>query len=165
MSTVHLMHDKLEQASNPLAPLALIALPSCEDLAEKINEWIRYFRMGDHNEHRDDLTYEGYYKDDYRIPVTVPRFSTGEAKAVLGESARGKDVYIFVDITNHSITYKMNGFINHMSPDDHFQDLKRVIAAINGKARRINVIMPFLYEGRQHKRSGRESLDAAIMYK
>ena len=165
MSTVHLMHDKLEQASNPLAPLALIALPSCEDLAEKINEWIRYFRMGDHNEHRDDLTYEGYYKDDYRIPVTVPRFSTGEAKAFLGESARGKDVYIFVDITNHSITYKMNGFINHMSPDDHFQDLKRVIAAINGKARRINVIMPFLYEGRQHKRSGRESLDAAIMYK
>jgi ribose-phosphate pyrophosphokinase len=159
------MHDKLEQASNPVAPLALIALPSCDNFAVKVNEWIRYFRMGDHNEHRDDLTYEGYYKDDYRIPVTVPRFSTGEAKAVLGESARGKDVYIFVDITNHSITYKMNGFINHMSPDDHFQDLKRVIAAINGKARRINVIMPFLYEGRQHKRSGRESLDAAIMYK
>ena len=121
--------------------------------------------MGDHNEHRDDPAYKGYYKDDYRLPVALPRFSTGEGKAVLEQSTRGKDVYIFVDITNHSITYQMNGFTNHMSPDDHFQDLKRVISAINGKARRINVIMPFLYEGRQHKRSGRESLDAAIMYK
>jgi ribose-phosphate pyrophosphokinase len=159
------MHDKLEQASNPVAPLALIALPSCDNFAVKVNEWIRYFRMGDHNEHRDDPAYKGYYKDDYRLPVALPRFSTGEGKAVLEQSTRGKDVYIFVDITNHSITYQMNGFTNHMSPDDHFQDLKRVISAINGKARRINVIMPFLYEGRQHKRSGRESLDAAIMYK
>ena len=99
------------------------------------------------------------------LPLVLPRFSTGEGKAVLQDSTRGKDVYILVDITNYSITYKMNGFTNHMSPDDHFQDLKRVIAAINGKAHRINVIMPFLYEGRQHKRSGRESLDAAIMYK
>ena len=159
------MHDKLEQASNPVAPLALIALPSCDNFAVKVNEWIRYFRMGDHNEHRDDPAYKGYYKDDYRLPVALPRFSTGEGKAVLEQSTRGKDVYIFVDITNHSITYQMNGFTNHMSPDDHFQDLKRVISAINGKARRINVIMPFLYEGRQHKRSGRESLYAAIMYK
>lgn len=165
MSTEHVMHDKLEQASNPVAPLALIALPSCDNFAVKVNEWIRYFRMGDHNEHRDDPAYKGYYKDDYRLPVALPRFSTGEGKAVLEQSTRGKDVYIFVDITNHSITYQMNGFTNHMSPDDHFQDLKRVISAINGKARRINVIMPFLYEGRQHKRSGRESLDAAIMYK
>ncbi len=165
MSTEHVMHDKLEQASNPVAPLALIALPSCDNFAVKVNEWIRYFRMGDHNEHRDDPAYKGYYKDDYRLPVVLPRFSTGEGKAVLEQSTRGKDVYIFVDITNHSITYQMNGFTNHMSPDDHFQDLKRVISAINGKARRINVIMPFLYEGRQHKRSGRESLDAAIMYK
>ena len=165
MSTEHVMHDKLEQASNPVAPLALIALPSCDNFALKVNEWIRYFRMGDHNEHRDDPAYKGYYKDDYRLPVALPRFSTGEGKAVLEQSTRGKDVYIFVDITNHSITYQMNGFTNHMSPDDHFQDLKRVISAINGKARRINVIMPFLYEGRQHKRSGRESLDAAIMYK
>ena len=165
MSTEHVMHDKLEQASNPVAPLALIALPSCDNFAVKVNEWIRYFRMGDHNEHRDDPAYKGYYKDDYRLPVVLPRFSTGEGKAVLEQSTRGKDVYIFVDITNHSITYQMNGFTNHMSPDDHFQDLKRVISAINGNARRINVIMPFLYEGRQHKRSGRESLDAAIMYK
>ena len=165
MSTEHVMHDKLEQASNPVAPLALIALPSCDYFAVKVNEWIRYFRMGDHNEHRDDPAYKGYYKDDYRLPVALPRFSTGEGKAVLEQSTRGKDVYIFVDITNHSITYQMNGFTNHMSPDDHFQDLKRVISAINGKARRINVIMPFLYEVRQHKRCGRESRDAAIMYK
>ena len=143
MATEHIMHDKLEQTSNPVAPLALMILPSAESFGEKMNYWINYFRMGDHNEHRDD---------------------PGEGKAVLGESARGKDVFILVDITNYSITYEMNGFTNHMSPDDHFQDLKRVISAINGKARRINVIMPFLYEGRQHKRSGRESLDAAIMY-
>ena len=121
MSTEHVMHDKLEQASNPVAPLALIALPSCDNFAVKVNEWIRYFRMGDHNEHRDDPAYKGYYKDDYRLPVVLPRFSTGEGKAVLEQSTRGKDVYIFVDITNHSITYQMNGFTNHMSPDDHFQ--------------------------------------------
>ena len=165
MANVHYMHDKLEQKSNPVAPLALIVLPSARDLGEKVNRWISYFRMGDHNEHRNDPTYEGYYEQDYRLPVLLPRFSTGEGKAVLEASARGKDIYILVDVTNHSITYEMNGFTNHMSPDDHFQDLKRVIAAINGKAHRISVIMPFLYEGRQHNRSGRESLDAAIMYK
>ena len=165
MATDHTLHDKLEQTSNPVAPLALIVMPSSEKLGAKINDWIRYFRMGDHNQYREDPTYEGYYEEDYRLPLVIPRFPTGEAKAVLENSARGKDVFILVDITNYSITYKMNGFINHMSPDDHFQDLKRVISAINGKAHRINVIMPFLYEGRQHKRSGRESLDAAIMYK
>lgn len=165
MATEHVLHDKLEQTSNPVAPLALIVLPSAEKLGEKINDWIRYFRMGDHNKFRKDPTYEGYYKDDYRLPILLPRFETGEGKAVLSDSARGMDVFILVDITNYSITYQMNGFVNHMSPDDHFQDVKRVISAINGKAHRINVIMPFLYEGRQHKRSGRESLDAAIMYK
>ena len=165
MATEHVLHDKLEQTSNPVAPLALIVLPSAEKLGAKINDWIRYFRMGDHNKFRKDPTYEGYYKDDYRLPVLLPRFSTGEGKAVLSDSARGMDVFILVDITNYSITYQMNGFVNHMSPDDHFQDVKRVISSINGKAHRINVIMPFLYEGRQHKRSGRESLDAAIMYK
>ena len=165
MATEHVLHDKLEQTSNPVAPLALIVLPSAEKLGEKINRWIHYFRIGDHNAYRNDPTYEGYYEEDYRLPLVLPRFSTGEGKAVLQDSTRGKDVFILVDITNYSITYKMNGFTNHMSPDDHFQDLKRVIAAINGKAHRINVIMPFLYEGRQHKRSGRESLDAAIMYK
>ncbi len=165
MATYHVLHDQLEQTSNPVAPLALIVLPSAEPFGEKVNKWISYFRLGDHNEHRDDPAYEGYYEQDYRLPVSIPRYSTGESTAILDVSARGKDIYILVDVTNHSITYEMNGFTNHMSPDDHFQDLKRVIAAINGKAHRINVIMPFLYEGRQHHRSGRESLDAAIMYK
>ncbi|MBQ9033271.1 MAG: ribose-phosphate pyrophosphokinase [Lachnospiraceae bacterium] len=164
MATDHVLHDKLEQTSNPVAPLALIVLPSAEEFGEKINGWIHYFRSGDHNEHREDPAYEGYYEEDYRLSHALPRFSTGEGKAVLQDSVRGKDVFILVDITNYSITYQMSGFTNHMSPDDHFQDLKRVISAINGKAHRINVIMPFLYEGRQHKRSGRESLDAAIMY-
>ena len=164
MATDHVLHDKLEQTSNPVAPLALIVLPSAEEFGEKINGWIHYFRAGDHNEYREDPAYEGYYEEDYRLSHALPRFSTGEGKAVLQDSVRGKDVFILVDITNYSITYQMNGFTNHMSPDDHFQDLKRVISAINGKAHRINVIMPFLYEGRQHKRSGRESLDAAIMY-
>ena len=165
MGTYHNLHDMIEQTSNPVAPLALIVHPSAEKLGEKINRWISYCRMGDHNEHRDDPTYGGYYEKDYRLPVSIPRLDTGEAKAILNASTRGKDVFILVDVTNHSITYKMDGFVNHMSPDDHFQDLKRIIAAINGKAHRINVIMPFLYEGRQHNRSGRESLDAAIMYK
>ena len=165
MADIQTLHDQLEQTSNPVAPLALIVLPSAEPLGEKINKWISYFRLGDHNEHRDDPAYEGYYEQDYRLSVSIPRFSTGESYAVLVDSARGKDVYILADVTNHSITYDMYGFINHMSPDDHFQDLKRVIAAINGKAHRITVIMPFLYEGRQHNRTGRESLDAAIMYK
>lgn len=149
MATEHVLHDKLEQTSNPVAPLALIVLPSAEKLGEKINKWIHYFRIGDHNAHRSDPTYDGYYEEDYRLPLVLPRFSTGEGKAVLQDSTRGKDIFIIVDITNYSITYEMNGFTNHMSPDDHFQDLKRVIAAINGKAHRINVIMPFLYEGRQ----------------
>ena len=165
MADILALHDQLEQTSNPVAPLALIVLPSAQSLGEKINKWISYFRLGDHNEHRDDPTYEGYYEQDYRLSVSIPRFATGESYAVLVDSARGKDVYILVDVTNHSITYDMYGFVNHMSPDDHFQDLKRVIAALNGKAHRITVIMPFLYEGRQHNRTGRESLDAAIMYK
>ena len=104
MATDHILHDKLEQTSNPVAPLALIVLPSAEKLGEKINRWIRYFRLGDHNEHRDDPTYEGYYEEDYRLPLVLPRYSTGEGKAVLQDSARGKDVYILVDITNYSIT-------------------------------------------------------------
>lgn len=159
------LHDKLESRSTPVAPLCLLVLPSAADLGLKINNWIRDFRMSDHNQYRDAAVYKGYYKDDYRTDLSMIRFHTGEGKAVLMDSVRGKDVFILVDITNHSITYEMNGFVNHMSPDDHFQDLKRVITAINGKAHRINVIMPFLYEGRQHNRSKRESLDAAIMFK
>lgn len=159
------MHETLEKSHMPVAPLGLIIMPSAEPLGAKINEWIKKFRLTDHNIHRTSPVYDGYYSDDYRMRASLPRFETGEGRAVLGDSARGKDIYILTDVTNHSITYEMNGFTNHMSPDDHFQDLKRVIAAINGKAHRINVMMPFLYEGRQHKRGGRESLDASIMLK
>ena len=116
MAAYHVLHDQLEQTSNPVAPLALIVLPSAEPLGEKINKWISYFRLGDHNEHRDDPTYEGYYEQDYRLPVSLPRFPTGESVAILESSARGKDIYILVDVTNHSITYEMNGFTNHMFP-------------------------------------------------
>ena len=106
--------------------------------------------------------YEGYERDSYIIQSQVPRFGSGEAKGIINESVRGDDIYILLDVCNYSLTYSLCGHTNHMSPDDHFQDLKRVIAAVGGKARRINVIMPFLYESRQHKRSGRESLDCAL---
>ena len=107
-------------------------------------------------------SFKGYHRDDYLLEVSCPRFGSGEAKGLIKESVRGSDLYLLVDVCNHSLTYKMSGQVNHMSPDDHYQDLKRVIAAVGGKARRITVIMPFLYESRQHRRSARESLDCAL---
>ena len=156
--------QKLEQAM-PVAPIKLIATKSMEAMAKNINQYLVEFRRDLNNKFKNDPAFHGYMEDDYLLPVSCPRFGSGEGKAVLQDSARGKDVFILVDVTNHSITYKMNGFINHMSPDDHYQDLKRIISAINGKAHRINIIMPFLYEGRQHRRTGRESLDCAYMLK
>ncbi len=156
------LHEKLDRTV-PVAPLGLIVLPSAEGLGEKINSYIAQFRGT--SKHLTGPLFDGYSRPDYRIPVSLRRFDTGEGRGMIEESCRGKDIYILVDVTNHSITYQMNGFTNHMSPDDHYQDLKRVITAINGKARRIHVIMPFLYEGRQHHRSGRESLDASLMLK
>ena len=156
--------QKLEQAM-PVAPIKLIATKSMETMAKNINQYLVEFRRDLNNKFKNDPAFHGYMEDDYLLPVSCPRFGSGEGKAVLQDSARAKDVFILVDVTNHSITYKMNGFINHMSPDDHYQDLKRIISAINGKAHRINIIMPFLYEGRQHRRTGRESLDCAYMLK
>ena len=149
--------------SMPVAPLAIIALPSARQLGEKISSYISDFRRIDSNSEEEIPYRDNYYQDSYLMDVNLERFQTGEGRAVMLESARGKDVFILVDVMNWTVTYKMNGFVNHMSPDDHFQDLKRVIASIQGKARRITVIMPFLYEGRQHHRSSRESLDAALM--
>ena len=149
----------------PVAPIKLIATKSMETMAKNINQYLVEFRRDLNNKFKNDPAFHGYMEDDYLLPVSCPRFGSGEGKAVLQDSARGKDVFILVDVTNHSITYKMNDFINHMSPDDHYQDLKRIISAINGKAHRINIIMPFLYEGRQHRRTGRESLDCAYMLK
>ena len=114
------------------------------------------------NAHSESLAFKGYQRDSYLVQTKVPRFGSGEAKGVILESVRGTDLYLLVDVANYSLTYSLCGHPNHMSPDDHFQDLKRIIAAVGGKARRITVIMPFLYESRQHKRSTRESLDCAI---
>ncbi|MDO5590960.1 MAG: ribose-phosphate pyrophosphokinase [Lachnospiraceae bacterium] len=146
----------------PVGALGIIALDGCQDMGKRVNDYIVDWRHQDSHEFKDDVVFTGYEKDNYLINAQVPRFGSGEAKGILGESVRGKDIYLMVDVCNYSLTYSMSGQTNHMSPDDHFQNLKRVIAAVGGKGRRINVIMPFLYESRQHKRSGRESLDCAL---
>ena len=145
----------------PVGPLGLIPLKSCAELGEKVNRHLVEWRRERESEHESTIAFTGYQRDNYLIDAQTPRFGSGEAKGTIEESIRGDDLYFMVDVCNYSLTYSLCGMVNHMSPDDHFQDLKRVIAAAAGKARRINVIMPFLYEGRQHKRSGRESLDCA----
>lgn len=146
----------------PVGPLGIIALPSCKEMGSKIDEHIVSWRKSGSEEHVTRIPFNGYIQDSYLIDAKVPRFGSGEAKGIISQSVRGDDIYVITDVTNHSISYSLSGHQNFMSPDDHFQDLKRVIAAIGGKARRVNVIMPFLYESRQHKRSGRESLDCAL---
>ena len=149
----------------PVAPLKIAALESSKDLALKVNEHLVRFRQNDTEElirREKDLNYRGYDVDSYLLDCMCPRFGTGEAKAVINESVRGADLYAMVDITNYSLAYSMYGYTNHMSPDDHYLDLKRIIGASVASAHRVNVIMPFLYEGRQHKRSKRESLDCAM---
>jgi len=140
----------------PLGPLAMIAVPGCEELAERVDAYLAMWRRK-----RED-TFGGYRKDSYMVDISVPRFGSGEAKGTINTTVRGDDLYILVDVCNYNLTYTMHGEENSMSPDDHFQNLKRVIAAVGGKAKRITVIMPFLYESRQHKRSTRESLDCAL---
>ncbi len=147
----------------PVAPLKIVALDSAYTIGKQVNDYLVDFRKTINNVHKSDPALLGYIENNYLLDVSIPRFRSGEAKAVVSESIRGKDLFILVDVCNYSITYNMNGFINHKSPDDHYQDLKRIIAAAEGKAHRINIIMPFLYEGRQHKRYGRESLDCAYM--
>ncbi len=146
----------------PVGPLGIIPLESCAEIGKEVDNYLVSWRQANTSEHKSNITFSGYEKDSYIVGASVPRFGSGEAKAVLNESVRGQDIYLIVDVCNHSMTYSLCGIENHMSPDDHYQDLKRVIAAIAGKARRINVIMPFLYESRQHKRSSRESLDCAL---
>ena len=142
--------------------LGLIPLISCKDLGEKVNEWLIQWRKERSHEELDSFAFEGYQRESYLIPVQTARFGSGEAKCTIMESVRGDDIYLMVDVCNYSLTYSIGPYENLMSPDDHFQDLKRVIGAIGGKARRVNVIMPYLYESRQNIRSGRESLDCAI---
>ena len=145
-----------------VGPLGLIPLKSCTGLGKKVDDYLVEWRRERESEHKSTIAFSGYQRDSYILEANTPRFGSGEGKGTIEESVRGDDLYIMVDVCNYSLTYSLFGMINHMSPDDHFQDLKRIIAAAAGKARRINVIMPFLYESRQHKRSGRESLDCAM---
>lgn len=149
----------------PVGPLGLIPLNSCAELGDRVNSYLVEWRGKRESEHKSTIAFSGYQRDSYLIQAGTPRFGSGEGKGTVLQSVRGDDLYIMVDVCNYSLTYSLFGMTNHMSPDDHFQDLKRVIAAAAGKARRINVIMPFLYESRQHKRSGRESLDCALALK
>lgn len=149
----------------PVAPLKIAALESCYDFAKGVNDYIVEFRRNDTTELMSchaDLHYRGYDCDNYLLDIACPRFGSGEAKGVIKESVRGTDVFVMVDVLNHSLSYKLNGFTNYMSPDDHYQDLKRIISACVANAKRVNVIMPFLYESRQHKKTKRESLDCAL---
>ena len=156
-----MVNISLLEKSIPVAPIKIAALDSCHELAQKVDSHLVQFRQELDSHNKSGLSFRGYSEDTFLIESKCPRFGSGEAKGVINESVRGTDLFVMVDVCNYSLTYKVNGYINHMSPDDHYQDLKRMIAAVEGKAKRINVIMPFLYEGRQHKRSGRESLDCA----
>lgn len=146
----------------PVGPLGIVAMESCKNLGQKVDNYIVEWRKNRTGEHTHTIAFSGYQKDSYLVKAQVPRFGSGEAKGIINQSVRGDDLYLMVDVGNYSMTYSLCGYENHMSPDDHYQDLKRIIAAVGGKARRINVIMPFLYESRQHKRTGRESLDCAL---
>lgn len=147
----------------PVGQLGIIALPGCEELANKIDNYLIRWRFQRNSEHKDTLAFAGYEKSTYLINMNFPRFGTGEGKAALNQTVRGYDIYILADVFNYGVTYKMYGMTVPMSPDAHFANLKRAISAIEGKAKRVSVIMPMLYEGRQHKRSSRESLDCAMM--
>ena len=154
--------DKRNLETIPVGSLGIIPLEGCKDLGKKVDSYLVKWREERENEHKESLAFSGYMRPSYILDAKVPRFGSGEAKGLINESVRGTDLYLMVDVCNYSLTYKMGGFENHMSPDDHYQDLKRIIAAVGGKARRITVIMPFLYESRQHKRTSRESLDCAM---
>ncbi|MHC1785940.1 MAG: ribose-phosphate pyrophosphokinase [Christensenellales bacterium] len=146
----------------PYGPLGVIAMPGCEEIGEHINNWLLKWHDLQEIQDQEFYTVPGKNRENFLMKAYCPRFGTGESKGVLKESVRGYDIYIIVDVCNYAVRYKMYDFDVPMSPDDHYQDLKRVIAAIAGKAKRVNVIMPFLYESRQHRRTARESLDCAI---
>ena len=155
--------DERHTATIPYGTLGIVPLKSCSKMGEKVDDYLVQWREQREHENQSNLAFSGYKRDSYVVSASTPRFGSGEGKGVLNDSIRGYDLYIMVDVCNYSIEYSLCGTTNHMSHDDHYADLKRVIAAAGGKARRINVIMPFLYESRQHKRSGRESLDCALM--
>ena len=153
---------ELLEKSMPVAPIRIAALEGCRDLAEEVDRKLVKFRKELVEKKGLNNIPQGYSEKSFLVDCECPRFGTGEGKGIIKESVRGTDLYIMVDVTNYSSTYTVCGHVNHMSPDNHFQDLKRIISAATGKAHRINVIMPFLYEGRQHRRKKRESLDCAV---
>ena len=157
--------EKRNLETIPVGSLGIISLPGCKPLGEKVDQYLVKWRAERESEHKESLAFAGYQRESYLLDAKVPRFGSGEAKGQILESVRGTDLYLLVDVLNYSMTYSLCGNENHMSPDDHYQDLKRIIAAVGGKARRITVIMPFLYESRQHKRTSRESLDCALALK
>ncbi|MBQ8599304.1 MAG: ribose-phosphate pyrophosphokinase [Oscillospiraceae bacterium] len=156
------MSNNTHEISIPVGMLSVVGMRGCEELSAKVDSYLTKWRSARHGELTADADFNGYIRDSYLLKTKCPRFGSGEAKGTLLESARGHDIFIVCDVFNYGVTYDMYGMKVPMSPDDHFQDIKRIIAAIGGKARRINVIMPMLYEGRQHKRSTRESLDCAL---
>lgn len=154
----------VKQQTIPVGSLGIIAMDNIKPLAEKVDAYIASWRSErEKTSDANALHFKGYQRDSYLLDARVPRFGSGEGKGVINESIRGMDIYILLDVLNYSMTYKLCGIENHMSPDDHYQDLKRIIGAVQGKANRISVIMPFLYESRQHRRTARESLDCAAM--
>ena len=154
--------EKRNLETIPVGSLGIIPLEGCKSLGKMVDDYLVKWRTVRESEHKDSLAFAGYQRSSYILEAKVPRFGSGEAKGVILESVRGTDLYLLVDVANYSLTYSLCGHENHMSPDDHYQNLKRIIAAVGGKARRITVIMPFLYESRQHKRTTRESLDCAL---
>lgn len=154
--------EKRNLETIPVGSLGIITLEGCRSLGEMVDGYLVKWRAERESEHKESLAFSGYMRESYLLDSKVPRFGSGEAKGVILQSVRGTDLYLLVDVLNYSNTYSLCGHVNHMSPDDHYQDLKRIIAAVGGKARRITVIMPFLYESRQHKRTSRESLDCAL---
>ena len=156
------MPDDSKLETIPVGSLGIVAHKSCTKLGEKVDHYLVKWRANRKNENKSTIVFHGYEKDTYLIDTACPRFGSGEAKGVINESVRGKDIYVMVDVGNYSCTYQMAGQPQRMSPDDHYADLKRILSAMTDKPRKITVIMPFLYESRQHKRSGRESLDCAL---
>ena len=157
------MPEYKDFTTTPVGKLGIIALPGCEGVAKKIDSYLVKWRAERESEHKHTIHFTGYERDSYIINASFPRFGTGEGKCVIKDTVRGYDIFILCDAFNYSVEYKMYGRYVPMSPDDHYANLKRAISAIAGKARRITVIMPMLYEGRQHRRSSRESLDCADM--
>lgn len=157
------MPDESKLETIPVGSLGIVAHKSCISLGEKVDHYLVKWRKARDNENKSNIVFHRYVKDTYLINHECPRFGSGEAKGVINESVRGDDIYIMLDVGNYSCTYTMAGTEHRMSPDDIYADLKRIICAMTDKPRKITVIMPFLYESRQHKRSGRESLDCAVM--